>query len=42
MCRSDWFTKRLNGQVLGRLFGAERMLGKRRVASRGDTEEGGQ
>ena len=38
MFLSDRFTRKLNGQELGRLFGAERMLGKRRVESRGDTE----
>lgn len=28
MFLSDRFTRKLNGQELGRLFGAERMLGK--------------
>lgn len=36
MC--DWFNEKLNSQYLGRIFEAERTLGKRKAESRVDTE----
>ena len=38
ICHYDWFNKKLNCQELGRIFGAERMLGRRRQRSLIDTE----
>ena len=31
MCHSDWFNKKMNIQWLGRIFGAEKTLGRRKV-----------
>ena len=37
MCHFDWFNKKkLNGQYLGRIWGAERTLGRRKVGLQGD------
>lgn len=34
-CHSDWLNKKLNDQQLVRIFGVERMLGRRSVESWG-------